>query len=105
MDRAIHRDARAGVARCVPARRSRRHEGARRCERTAGARSGRGVASLASVRSDASLEIFAKGMNMRIYDLYESPHGQILLAANDAGIAGVYFSGQKYFPKDETQWG
>jgi methylated-DNA-[protein]-cysteine S-methyltransferase len=43
-------------------------------------------------------------MNMRYYDLYESPQGQILLAASDAGIAGVYFSGQKYFPKNEAQW-
>lgn len=41
---------------------------------------------------------------MRIYDLYDSPHGQILLAANDAGIAGVYFAGQKYFPQDESEW-
>ena len=38
------------------------------------------------------------------YDLYESPQGQILLAANDAGISGVYFAGQKYFPKHESEW-
>ena len=41
---------------------------------------------------------------MRSYDLYESPHGEMLLAATDAGLAGVYFSGQKYFPKDESSW-
>ena len=41
---------------------------------------------------------------MRYYDLYDSPHGQMLLAANDEGIAGVYFDGQKYFPKTEKQW-
>ena len=41
---------------------------------------------------------------MRYYDLYESPQGQILLAATDRGIAGVYFAGQKYFPKDESEW-
>jgi len=41
---------------------------------------------------------------MRSYDLYESPHGEILLAATGAGLAGVYFSGQKYFPKDESSW-
>jgi methylated-DNA-[protein]-cysteine S-methyltransferase len=34
---------------------------------------------------------------MRIYDLYESPQGEILLAGNGAGLSGVYFSGQKYF--------
>jgi methylated-DNA-[protein]-cysteine S-methyltransferase len=45
-------------------------------------------------------------MNMpHRYDLYDSPQGQILLAASDAGIAGVYFQGQKYFPKDDAQWG
>jgi len=44
-------------------------------------------------------------MNMpHRYDLYDSPQGQILLAASDAGIAGVYFEGQKYFPKDDAQW-
>ena len=41
---------------------------------------------------------------MRFYDLYESPHGEMMLAATDAGLAGVYFSGQKYFPKDESSW-
>ena len=41
---------------------------------------------------------------MRSYDLYDSPHGQMLLAANDEGIAGVYFDGQKYFPKTQAQW-
>ena len=41
---------------------------------------------------------------MRRYDLYESPQGQILLTATDDGIAGVYFSGQKYFPKDGSGW-
>ena len=41
---------------------------------------------------------------MRFYDLYESPHGEILLAATPTGLSGVYFSGQKYFPKDESNW-
>ena len=41
---------------------------------------------------------------MRTYDLYDSPHGQMLLAANDEGICGVYFDGQKHFPKREEQW-
>ena len=41
---------------------------------------------------------------MRIYDLYESPQGEILLAATDAGLSGVYFSGQKYFPERESEW-
>jgi len=41
---------------------------------------------------------------MHSYDLYESPHGEMLLAATDRGLAGVYFSGQKYFPHDESEW-
>ena len=41
---------------------------------------------------------------MRIYDLYQSPQGEILLAATGAGVSGVYFSGQKYFPERESEW-
>ena len=36
---------------------------------------------------------------MRYYDLYESPHGRILLVASDEGLSGVYFDGQKYHPQ------
>jgi len=43
-------------------------------------------------------------MTMRYYDLCESPYGQILLVANDEGLAGVYFDGQKYFPEPEKSW-
>jgi methylated-DNA-[protein]-cysteine S-methyltransferase len=38
-------------------------------------------------------------MNMRYYDTLESPHGQMLLVANENGLCGVYFKGQKYFPE------
>ena len=41
---------------------------------------------------------------MRYYDRCESPYGQILLVANDEGLAGVYFDGQKYFPELEKPW-
>jgi len=41
---------------------------------------------------------------MPIYDLYESPQGEILLASTGAGLSGVYFSGQKYFPEREPAW-
>ncbi len=41
---------------------------------------------------------------MRYYDLYESPQGQMLLVANDAGLSGVYFDGQKYRPQVESDW-
>jgi methylated-DNA-[protein]-cysteine S-methyltransferase len=35
---------------------------------------------------------------MRFHDFFESPHGRMLVAANEAGIAGVHFDGQKHFP-------
>jgi methylated-DNA-[protein]-cysteine S-methyltransferase len=41
---------------------------------------------------------------MRYYDLYDSPHGRILLVASDAALAGVYFEGQKYHPQPEAGW-
>ena len=41
---------------------------------------------------------------MRYYDFYESPYGQMLFVANDEGLAGVYFDGQKYLPQVESQW-
>jgi len=39
---------------------------------------------------------------MRYYDFYEGPHGQMLLVANDLGLCGVYFRGQKYYPRVES---
>ena len=36
---------------------------------------------------------------MRCYDFYESPQGQMLLVANDEGLCGAYFRGQKYYPQ------
>jgi methylated-DNA-[protein]-cysteine S-methyltransferase len=41
---------------------------------------------------------------MHYYDLYESPHGRMLLVANDEGLSGVYFDGQKYLPKVDPEW-
>jgi len=41
---------------------------------------------------------------MRYYDLYESPHGQMLLVADGEGVSGVYFDGQKYLPQVESDW-
>ncbi|MBE0619421.1 MAG: methylated-DNA--[protein]-cysteine S-methyltransferase [Burkholderiales bacterium] len=39
---------------------------------------------------------------MRYYDFHVSPHGQMLLVADDAGLCGVYFRGQKYYPQVES---
>jgi methylated-DNA-[protein]-cysteine S-methyltransferase len=41
---------------------------------------------------------------MRYYDLYESPHGQMLLVATREGLSGVYFAGQKYHPQVAAEW-
>ncbi|MDB5810878.1 MAG: cysteine methyltransferase [Betaproteobacteria bacterium] len=38
------------------------------------------------------------------YDFFQSPHGQMLLVANDIGLSGVYFEGQKYFPQIDPEW-
>jgi methylated-DNA-[protein]-cysteine S-methyltransferase len=36
---------------------------------------------------------------MLAYDQFETPHGTMLVTATDKGLAGVYFKGQKHFPK------
>jgi|SRR5258706_1846802 len=41
---------------------------------------------------------------MHYYDLYESPQGRMLLVANGERLSGVYFDGQKYFPKVASAW-
>jgi methylated-DNA-[protein]-cysteine S-methyltransferase len=41
---------------------------------------------------------------MHYYDLYESPHGRMLLVADEEALSGVYFDGQKYFPKVASDW-
>src|SRR6266853_2394876 len=104
MDRAIHRDARAVLARRISAHGSGRDESARRDRRAPRAGRGRSLAALARVRRDASMAITDKGVTMHYYDLYESPQGRMLLVANDAGLSGVYFDGQKYLPQVEQEW-
>jgi len=41
---------------------------------------------------------------MKHYDFYESPHGKMLLVADDKGLTGVYFDGQKYLPAVDADW-
>ena len=41
---------------------------------------------------------------MRYYELYESPHGEMLLVADGEGLCGVYFDRQKYLPRIEPGW-
>ena len=41
---------------------------------------------------------------MKHYDFYDSPQGRMLLVANDEGLCGVYFDGQKYLPEVDQAW-
>ena len=41
---------------------------------------------------------------MRYYDKLQTPHGGMLLVADDKGLAGVYFDRQKYHPKPAQDW-
>jgi methylated-DNA-[protein]-cysteine S-methyltransferase len=38
------------------------------------------------------------------YDFTNSPQGQMLLVADERGLSGVYFDGQKYLPRVGTEW-
>ena len=38
------------------------------------------------------------------YDLYDSPHGQMLLVASDEALCGVHFEGEKYHPGIAPEW-
>ena len=35
---------------------------------------------------------------------YPSPIGEMLLLATDAGLKGIYFNGQRYFPEADSAW-
>jgi len=41
---------------------------------------------------------------MHRYDYCDTPQGRMLLVATDRGLAGVYFVGQKHYPKLNAEW-
>jgi methylated-DNA-[protein]-cysteine S-methyltransferase len=41
---------------------------------------------------------------MKRYGFYESPCGEMLIVAEERGLSGVYFEGQKYYPAIDPQW-
>jgi methylated-DNA-[protein]-cysteine S-methyltransferase len=41
---------------------------------------------------------------MHYYDHFQSPHGRMLLVADDNALASVSFAGQKYAPRVEQGW-
>jgi methylated-DNA-[protein]-cysteine S-methyltransferase len=41
---------------------------------------------------------------MYYYDFHESPYGRMLLVADDDGLCGAYFDGQKHLRMIEPQW-
>jgi len=60
---------------------------------------------VARLRRDALVEITQlREKPVHFYDYLETSHGRMLLVANDEGLAGVYFVGQKYYPKPAPDW-
>lgn len=41
---------------------------------------------------------------MTKYDYLDTPFGRMLLAANDKGLTGAHFVGQKYYPAEREGW-
>jgi len=41
---------------------------------------------------------------MKHYDFYDGPQGRMLLVANERGLCGVYFDGQKYLAQVDPAW-
>jgi len=41
---------------------------------------------------------------VKYFDYYESPLGRMMLVANDDGLTGVYFIGQKHYLRPESGW-
>lgn len=41
---------------------------------------------------------------MRYYASYRSPLGNMLVVATDTAVTGLYFTGQKYFPRVDAAW-
>jgi methylated-DNA-[protein]-cysteine S-methyltransferase len=41
---------------------------------------------------------------MHYYDYFQSPHGRMLLVADDNALTGVSFAGQKYAPRVAKDW-
>jgi methylated-DNA-[protein]-cysteine S-methyltransferase len=48
--------------------------------------------------------ITGEGDGMTWKTTFDSPLGEVLVAATEQGVCGVYFVGQKYFPADATTW-
>lgn len=60
---------------------------------------------MARLRRDAPLEIaYVKEKTVHYYDYLETPHGRMLLVANDEGLSGAYFVGQKHYPGPDSRW-
>ena len=112
VDGALHRDARARLARRLSAERRRGAEGDAPAVRhrldARGARARRGLAPVARVRGAAPLE--HPGENDMTYAtdsirtactaqmIFDTPLGPLLLARTAKGLAGAWFEGQRHHP-------
>ncbi len=41
---------------------------------------------------------------MQVVSKYQSPLGELLLAADEIGLTGAWFAGQKFCPQDLSEW-
>jgi methylated-DNA-[protein]-cysteine S-methyltransferase len=48
--------------------------------------------------------LFEEGDDMIYFDTYMSPHGEMVIRSNGIALTGLYFSGQRYFPSDQSAW-
>lgn len=52
---------------------------------------------MAQLRYGQSVEFFVRRRNMQYTSTYQSPVGKILLAADDIGLTGLWFDGEKFY--------
>src|SRR5690606_35004110 len=109
LDGAVHSDAGAALAECVPGRRHRPATRARAaevgpCERRRRARRA-GLAAMAQLRGTASLACVARGgpamsrsWRPRACRRIDTALGPMLVALGTDGLAGLWFIDQRHFP-------
>src|SRR5689334_9034621 len=104
MDRAIHRDARLVMARCISTHGLRRAQSAQRsepsrCTPTLGA-----MASVAGLRSDSLMAFSGGNIAMICFRHWQSPLGRMLFTSQCERLTGVYFVGQKHQAVPSADW-
>src|SRR4051812_39614558 len=108
MDCAIHRDARTGMARCLSAHRSRRDAGTGRDEPQARSSARRAMATVARLCSAPLVarkgRAQIEGNEMISSTHIETPLGPLVATAENGALTGLWFIGQRYFPRSTDGW-